>query len=268
MLTKLRADFQRAWPDPFAAVQQVRGEVYRDKEGRTTQRFDFEGSSYFLKLHRGIGWAEIFKNLVQLRLPVVGAENEWRAIHFLQQLGVGTMTSVAYGKRGCNPAQQLSFLVTEELSDTVSLEDYCEPWPRQPPGGREKRLLIEAVAGAARAMHENGMNHRDFYICHFLLARDWDRKSAPALSLIDLHRAQLRTKTPRRWLVKDLAALYFSAADIGLTQRDILRFLRVYSGGQSLREILQEHSLWSRVLQRTRQLYRRDFGADPVLPLD
>ena len=36
MTLVLRDDFQRAWPDPFAAVQQVNGEVYRDKEGRTT----------------------------------------------------------------------------------------------------------------------------------------------------------------------------------------------------------------------------------------
>lgn len=51
------------------------------------------------------------------------------------------------------------------------------------------------------------------------------------LSLIDLHRSQLRRRTPRRWRDKDLAALYFSALHIGLTRRDLLRFVREYFPG-------------------------------------
>ncbi|MNZ51540.1 Lipopolysaccharide core heptose(I) kinase RfaP [compost metagenome] len=46
--------------------------------------------------------------------------------------------------------------------------------------------------------------------------------------MIDLHRAQTRAAVPTRWRNKDLAALYFSALDIGLTRRDKLRFLRAY----------------------------------------
>lgn len=266
MILFLREDFERAWPDPFQAVQQVRGEVFRDKEGRTTQRFEFNGSPYFLKLHRGVGWGEIFKNLVQLRLPILGAENEWRAIEFLHQHGVATMTCVGYGKRGLNPARQLSFLVTEELQDIVSLEDYCAPWRQCPPAYGEKRRLIEAVARVAATMHGEGMNHRDFYLCHFLMPVSWDRQSLPLLYLIDLHRAQIRGHTPRRWQVKDLGALYFSALDIGLEYRDVLRFVRHYTG-LPLRKALADRQLWSQVCARAGKLYRRDFGVDPNLPL-
>ncbi len=266
MTLYLRDDFQRAWPDPFAAVQRVQGEVYRDKEGRTTQRFLFEGKPYFLKLHRGVGWAEIIKNLAQLRLPILGAKNEWLAIEFLHQHGVDTMHCVGYGKRGLNPAQQLSFLITEELEAVVSLEDYCARWPRSAPDYREKRLLIEAVARVAAIMHGQGMNHRDFYLCHFLMPVSWDRTSAPLLYLIDLHRAQIRDHTPRRWQVKDLGALYFSALDIGLGYRDVLRFVRRYTG-LPLREALADRRLWSQVCARAGKLYRRDFGVDPNLPL-
>ena len=86
--------------------------------------------------------------------------------------------------------------------------------------------------------HGGGVNHRDFYICHFLLHLPVDA-GAPRLSLIDLHRAQVREKTPRRWRDKDLAALYFSALDIGLTKRDGLRFLKTYFA-RPLRGILQD----------------------------
>lgn len=266
MQLQLRDDFRRAWPDPFAAVLAVEGEVYRAKEGRTTLRFLFEGEPYFLKLHRGVGWGEIVKNLLQLRMPVVGAENEWRAIELLHRIDVGTMTAVGYGKRGLNPARQLSFLVTEELRQMVSLEDFCRLWPLQPPPFHQRRLLLLEVGRLARTMHGHGMNHRDFYLCHLLLRDDWDGVTAPRLYLIDLHRAQIRRRTPRRWLVKDLASLYFSAADIGLSQRDVLRFLRAY-GGRPLRETLADSGLWRRVMARARQLYRRDFGREAHFPL-
>lgn len=266
MQLSLREDFRRAWPEPFVCAEAQQGEVFRSKEGRTTLRFEFEGAAYFLKVHRGVGWGEIFKNLLQLRAPVLGAENEWRAIELLHRLQIGTMTLVGYGKRGCNPARQLSFLLTEELAAMVSLEDYCEPWPTAPASAREKRLLIEQVAAVARVMHGSGMNHRDFYLCHFLMPGNWDRESPPSLYLIDLHRAQIRGQTPRRWRVKDLGALYFSAADIGLSRRDVLRFLRHYSD-QPLRQTLADRALWRGVVKRARALYRRDFGREPQLPL-
>ena len=36
--------------------------------------------SNFIKLHYGVGWREIFKNLLLGRWPVLGAKNEWRAL--------------------------------------------------------------------------------------------------------------------------------------------------------------------------------------------
>ena len=91
-------------------------------------------------------------------------------------------------------------------------------------------------------MHRAGVNHRDCYICHFLLHTD---KPVTAedfrLSVIDLHRAQTRVSITRRWRDKDLAALYFSALDIGLTQRDKLRFLRGYFQ-LPLRQVLRDEA--------------------------
>ena len=50
------------------------------------------------------------------------------------------------------------------------------------------------------------------------------------LYLIDLHRVQMRARTPRRWIEKDVAALHFSSMNIGLTRRDRLRFMKSYRG--------------------------------------
>ncbi len=61
-----------AWARDIAA-QARPADVYRDKEGRKTLRFEYAGNAWFLKLHTGVGWAEVGKNLLQLRLPVISA---------------------------------------------------------------------------------------------------------------------------------------------------------------------------------------------------
>ncbi len=243
---ELSEPFRTLWSqqDPFVAVEELKGEVFRELEARRTLRTEVEGRGYFVKIHRGVGWAEIFKNLATLRLPVLGAGNEWRAIRRLERLGVDTMVAVAFGERGGNPATRHSFIVTEELAPTISLEDFCRDWPRHPPPVALKRALIGRVAQMAGAMHRGGVNHRDFYICHFLLAQAPPPTAAALkLSLIDLHRAQVREgkPAPRRWRDKDLAALYFSALEIGLTRRDFLRFLRGYFT-RPLRQVLAEEA--------------------------
>lgn len=238
----LAEPFRSMWADtdPFAGVEALRGEVFRELEGRRTLRTEVAGRGYFVKIHRGVGWGEIFKNLASARLPVLGATNEWAAIRRLETLGVDTMKAVAFGMRGANPATQHSFIVTEELAPTVSLEDFCRDWPQRPPPPALKRALIERVADMARRMHGGGVNHRDFYICHFLLHLDpAPTPDALKLSLIDLHRAQARSHTPRRWRDKDLAALYFSALEIGLTRSNRLRFLRSYFAAP-LRQTLRD----------------------------
>lgn len=239
---RLAPPFDTLWAgqDAFAVVDQLDGEVFRELDGRRTFRTEVEGRGYFVKIHRGVGWGEIVKNLISLRLPVLGAGNEWRAIRRLEELGVDTMRAVAYGRRGANPAREHSFIVTEELAPTVSLEDFCRDWPTQPPAPALKRALIRRVAAMVGAMHRGGVNHRDCYLCHFLLHLDPAPTAvALKLSVIDLHRAQIRGQTPRRWRDKDLAGLYFSALEIGLTQRDRLRFLRDYFG-RPLHEVLRD----------------------------
>jgi heptose I phosphotransferase len=270
-ILELREDFKTLWPQPFVAVVKQQGEVYREKEGRRTLRFENNGAGYFLKVHMGVGWLEIIKNLVQLRLPVIGASNEWEAINKLHQLGVGTMSLVGFGKRGSNPAKQLSFVLTEELEDMVSLEDFCAPWKDTPPSYRVRKTLVEALALDAATVHNSGMNHRDFYICHFLMKNSdpllAGEKALPRLYLIDLHRAQMRAQVPTRWLVKDLASLYFSAVDIGLTRRDVVRFLRYYLGPQVSAQLKAAPDFWQKVIKRADKLYQRDFNKRPYLPL-
>lgn len=269
----LRDDLAAAWRnnDPFRAVQQQQGQIFRNKEGRRTLRFEIDGRGYFLKLHEGVGWTEIIKNLLQGRLPVIGASNEYNAIRALEAIHIDTLSIAGFGRRGINPAKQLSFLVTDELRDIVSLEDFCRPWLHQPPNYALKRNLILRVADIARRMHASGINHRDFYLCHFLLdiTKALDTKSirSAKLHLMDLHRAQVRERVPQRWLIKDLGALYYSALDLGLSARDVLRFIRAYRQQRLHYIFSHERDMWLSVKQRAHNIYLRDFGREPRWPL-
>ena len=266
--------FRALWAgqDAFVAARALQGTVLRALEGRRTLRTEVGGRGYYVKLHRGVGWGEILKNLVTARLPVLGAEHEWLAIRRLTELGVDTMKAVAFGLRGSNPAKLESFIVTEELAPTVSLEDYCRDWPTHPPEPALKRALIARVAEMAGKMHRGGVNHRDCYICHFLLHTEPPPSPERLrLSLIDLHRAQVREgAAPRRWRDKDLAALHFSSLEIGLTARDRLRFLRAYFA-RPLREVLDAEAdllaYLGREGARLTERYRRKFAPQIVHPL-
>ena len=267
MIVNLRDDFAKAWDgqDPFRKVSELSGDVYRDVKGRRTLRFEFAQQRFFAKIHVGVGWAEIIKNLLTLKMPVLGAENEWCAIAKLRSLGLATMTAVGFGSRGWNPAARQSFILTEALENTISLEDYCESWVQHKPTFTSKRRLIEELARISKVLHSNGVCHRDYYLCHFLLheqaAFNSGQIETPQLSLIDLHRALIRRKLSIRWVVKDIAGLYFSAMHIGLNRHDFLRFVRLYSG-KSLRESFsQDAKFWQQVNSRAVQLNRKIHSA-------
>ncbi|WP_198264315.1 lipopolysaccharide core heptose(I) kinase RfaP [sulfur-oxidizing endosymbiont of Gigantopelta aegis] len=261
MTLELSKVFAQQWhnKDPFVEADKLEGEIFRALEARKTLRFSLLGKSYFIKIHRGVGWFEIIENLVRLRLPVLGAANEYLAIKRLETLNVDTMKTVAYANKGINPARQQSFIITEDLINTISLEDFCAPWKDQAPRFTLKNHLIKKIAHISRTLHQNGINHRDFYICHFLLdiSHEPIGEKHLKLSLIDLHRAQLREVTPERWIVKDIASLYFSAMNIGLTKRDFFRFMKHYRNSSLRACFTQERDFWQQVERQGKKLWLR-----------
>jgi hypothetical protein len=261
----------------FASEQRVEdflkidGEVFKTFPSRRTLKFTREGREFFIKMHWGCGWGEIARKLLSLRLPVVSAKTEWRAIRALEGIGVHTMKLAAYGEEGFSPARRRSFIVTEALTGTESLEKWAPKFMRTPGTPEKLRLkhaLIRNVAEIARRVHSNGLNHRDFYLCHFLLdvsAGPMPGPRAIKLYLIDLHRMHIRKRTPQRWLVKDIAGLFFSSMGLGLSSTDLFRFMCTYSG-KSLRDTLRsDKAFWDRVYARAIRVYRQQHGTAPTL---
>ncbi|HEY8355658.1 MAG TPA: lipopolysaccharide core heptose(I) kinase RfaP [Methylophilaceae bacterium] len=249
--------------DTFDSIMQLQGEVFRDVPGRKTIRVRIGGKPYFVKQHFGVGWREIFKNLTSAKWPVLTAATEWRAIARLEQLGIPTTPAVAYGVRGLNPAKLQSFLITEDLGDIISLETLCAGWRETPPDPGFKRKLLIRTAELARKLHDGGMNHRDFYICHICLDNARQAQGEIHLYLIDLHRVGIRRRIRCTDRMKDMAAMYFSSMDAGLTRRDYLRFLRHYCD-RDLRSVFgTDSAFWRRVAARAVKLYVKFHGRMP-----
>lgn len=254
----LRSEIRALWRgrDPFAEVQALEGEVYREVATRRTLRVVLDGEAYFLKLHLGVGWGEIFKNLATFKLPVIGARNEFVACEYLAEHGIPAPRVAAFAQRGWSPADQTSFVLCDALEQRQSLEDLSLQWHKQPPAPLDLRALTLAVADFAKAMHGAGVIHRDFYICHLLMPLTATAQD-PQLAVIDLHRAKIFKTIPKRWLERDLAAMLYSVLDLPVSRFAWLRFLRRYRG-QPLPEIFaQEGDFWRAVYQRAVALYQK-----------
>ena len=252
-------DYQVFFPPTsmFDLIENINGEIYRVGKGRITLRFEYGNQVFFLKRHTGIGWQEIFKELFQGRLPIVSAMNEWRALKQLQIMNIPSLQPVACGEQGWNPARRQSFLITLELDSTISLEDLALNWQKHDNFMVMKRKIIRQVAVLISRIHDVGLNHRDMYICHLHIKRSWisDPEGDPEIFIIDLHRAQIRLKVPVRWLVKDIASLYFSSMDAGLTHRDYLRFIQKYCHKSLRNSLNMKKRFWSDVQNRAEYLY-------------
>lgn len=263
----LNDTFSKAWghgDELFHHAFTVEGEVFRAVKNRATIRFTLGGKSYFIKRHGPVGWGEILKNVLQFKEPVVGSVNEYLALQLLPQIGVRTMVPCAFAVRGNPPANLESFLVTEDLVGYVSLEDFCKDWKTNPPSLKVKHQIIAALADAIGRMHSSGVNHRDCYICHFLLKPDVLAQGRCELHVIDLHRSQIRNHIPKHFQVKDVAGIFFSAMDLGLTKMDLMRFMCIY---QKRIRIVRDPKFWRSVYKTAVRLYVKIWKKNPDLPL-
>lgn len=232
--------------DPFAAMMRLSGQAFRDVPGRKTMRVAIGEKNYFIKQHFGVGWREIFKNLVTGKKPVLGAMTEVAAIQKLNQIGLLTTPLVAYGERGLNPAHRQSFVMTEDLGDIVSLETLVSTWALTPPDTTFKTRVIVQLAQLASALHRAGLCHRDFYLCHVVLQQADIQQGRLNLYLIDLHRVLQNEPPTGRNVMKDMAALFFSAKANGLDEAALSLFKAHY--------LPQSAAFWQQVEQRATRL--------------
>lgn len=217
----------------FAALMHREGgDVAKDlRPERVTSRFELTDAqsnrhAFYIKRHGPSPWKEYVKPLVRLTWPILGAHNEWRAMIRFHEVGIPTMTPVALGRSG-----RYSFVISRAIEGCEKLSTWAQCQDGRPeqssngPSSTHTRRLIEHVAQIARTMHAAGMHHQDFYLTHLLTPEE---APADTVYVIDLGRVCCRRKLSRRWIVKDLAQLDYSARF--LSRSDRYRFLKTYLG--------------------------------------
>lgn len=242
----------------------IKGKCYRNVKNRVTLRINIDNQSYFIKKHLSTPIKEILKNILSLKWPFSGANNEYKAITKLKNIGINTLDVSAISSYGFSNNE--GFIITNAIEPNIELDAYCKLNSEKEDYYKLKRFLIKFVADNTRKMHLGGMNHRDYYLCHYLFSLDNQKTQDCSIIgeqlinniyLIDLHRMQMRDKVPKRYLIKDLSALLFSARDLELTKADKLRFVREYmkvNDSKKLKQILrQERQFWLSVFKKSQQ---------------
>jgi hypothetical protein len=246
----------------FAALMQAQGasELPYNRLKRI-YKFALEDGSgcqtFFLKRHRRRAsfwerwrWAGGWRALGE-------GMREWQNIVAFQRRGLPVVTPVAAGERLLPDGLIESFVMTQSLEGFEPADQYVSARfvaPLDQAQLKRKRRLIAAVARLSRRMHEQGFNHRDFYLCHIFVRDAVD--GSTDLRIIDLQRVDYRDAHRRRWLNKDLAALHYSSLCLPLSDRDRLRFFVAYGSGLASRRARRRQI--RRVLRKSRAIARHD----------
>jgi len=145
--------------------------------------------------------------------------------------GINTPRPVAYGQIWKGLLEQRSFLVTEKIPDAESLENRLPPCfdlIRTPDAHKQQRAFLTQLAQFIRRFHDLGYRHRDLYLAHIF------RDTQGQLFLIDLARAFKPLVCKRRFLIKDLAQVYYSLPAPYFSRTDRLRLYLSYMGKHHL----------------------------------
>ncbi len=135
----------------------------------------------------------------------------------LRKLGINTPGIVAFGQDWSDLFEKRSFIITEKIPDSASLEE------KLPDGfSRRRKNFIESLAEFVRKFHKTGYRHRDLYLCHIFCNLQGQ------FTLIDLNRVFKPFVFSRKYRIKDLAQLYYSAPGKIFTKADKLRFFLAY----------------------------------------
>jgi len=178
----------------------------------------------FVKRRWGADARPRWRDLLHFRWPMTPARREWQNVLRLRRAGIAVSPPVAWGfDRAGEPRALTAFREVGGPSLAEWLADAAEhPVPRA-----LRARVIRTVAFLARRLHEAGLSFPDFYAKHVYLPGV--AVGQPRAVLIDVQR--LRWATGGR-KAGDLARLYVSASDHGVSRKDCARLVRAYLGNE------------------------------------
>jgi len=193
------------------------------------------------------------KNWLTHRRRISCAPCEVEPIRELPAAGVCTPEVIAYGWQWGALFEKRSFIITEKLPDAEALERKLPDCFDAPPtieNLRSRRDFIARFAAFIKRFHQTGYCHRDLYFSHIFYRTDG------TLCLIDLARAFKPAILHRRFLIKDIAQIHYSAPAEYFSRSDRLRFYLAYTARNRLTR--RDKAFIREVLAKTNRMARHD----------
>ncbi len=175
------------------------------------------------------------------------AVDEFKTICDFHSENIPTITPVCSGEKKRWFFEEKSFLITESLNDAERLDKILAD------NTFSKRQLLDIflkLANLIKKLHGCGFIHKDLYLCHIMM----DKKGN--LFIVDLHRVK-RFKNPSlRYLVKDIAALNYSADEIKIRNYYKVTFIKNYFSREKLNSEMK--SFINKVNRKTEKMKKHN----------
>ncbi len=183
----------------------------------------------------------------------------WHERYMIKQLSLARIpvpTIVAYSEKMLFCFERASALITEGIIGQ-SLEKFVPKIFHRKADKAEllqRRMWIRKLAELIGRFHRSGFCHRDLYLSHIFIG--FKGNDMPVFYLIDLARCFKPYLRKRRWIIKDLSALNYSAPERIISRTDRMRFFKVYRGISKLSA--DDKILIKRILGKTRRIERHN----------
>ena len=226
---------------------------------RSRLKFEIDGPSpsrpttVFLKRYNFPPAAHQLTNWLAARGRKSCGGLEYAVTSELSAAGIGTPKPICYGEQWGALFEKRSFIITEKIADAEALERRLPPCFSEPATSENLRLrrsFIAQLASFIRKFHQTEYRHRDLYLSHIFY------NDKGSFFLIDLARAFKPRLLGRRFQIKDLAQLYYSAPGRHFSRMDRLRFYVGYTGRRQLTG--QDKVLVRRVIDKAERIAQRE----------
>ena len=178
---------------------------------------------------------------------------EFEAAANLKEAGINTPKTICFGEQWGTLFEKRSFFITEKIPDAEALErklpDYFNG-QETAENLKRRRKFIAQLAVFVKKFHETNYRHRDLYFSHIFYTGNDD------FYLIDLARAFRPILLARRYQIKDLAQIYYSAPGSHFSRTDRLRFYLSYTGRQKLTGT--DKTFIRKILKKVKQIARHN----------
>ncbi len=201
------------------------------------------------------------KNWLSHRCHLSLGLTEFVTVSELAATNINTPKVASYGEQWGVFFENRSFIITKEIADGESLERKLPDFFSGPATTEKLKLCrdcIRRLAAFIRKFHQTGYCHRDLYFSHIFYNGNND------FTLIDLARAFKPLIRRRRFHIKDIAQLHYSAPAKYFSRTDRLRFYLAYTSQNKLTK--KDKRIINKVIRKAAQMAQHDIKHGRIVP--